>query len=362
MLRRRDLLISLTATGVLAGCGNDPTSPSANTGWPGDLPATSATWQELPVPPMVPRRRPTLTWTGSEVLVTGGEFIPATTPPPCPANADCYFPSNPVTDGAAFDPATGTWRHFDDAPAFHHEPVWTGSLLTDGWTWFDPASGARGQAPWSDLLVYAPAWWSGSEVVCVGTDGSMEPVAHTLWACNPVTGATRTSPVPSPAAGESVSTFGTDHELFVGTSKIIDAECSSGGSCGRLNAWDAVTGSWRAVDGELVASGWDGSRGVGIRWDDSGPVGVVTVDPADGSSSELPALPAALRGSPRLLVGPGRIAVSESGRTAVLDGTQWVALPELTIAPDSVPTVEWAGDRLVAWDDSGRTGRSIQLE
>jgi len=311
---------------------------------------------------------PTLTWTGTELLVTGGSGRVLDPTFTCPPNADCMAPPTaPVEDSGAYDPLTGEWRRFPGANEFHHATTWTGHLLTDGWTWFDPSTGGSGLAPQTNLLVYAPAWWSGTEVLCVGTDGSGQPVPHTLSGWNPVTGATRTSRVPGPDSGESCSTLWAGHELLVGLTQLPDGSTGSG-----VQAYDPARDLWREVPFQDPAAsaavpfgGWDGNRLFGIgRGADEMPR-VDRVDPADGASTPLD-LPEALQ-SPEwaqdLVVGLDHVAVGVGGRYAVLSGDDWTALPALPgVVDGDAVTTAWAGDRLIVWDDSmERTGWSIQV-
>lgn len=71
-------------------------------------------WTQLPDPPLSPRVGASAAWTGSEVIVAGGwDFR-------CPPTASCSLPTEDFMDGAAFDPAAGTWRPIADAPAAFH--------------------------------------------------------------------------------------------------------------------------------------------------------------------------------------------------------------------------------------------------
>lgn len=67
-------------------------------------------------------------WTGTEVLVVGGE--PKST---CPPGGDCTAPDyEPLADGAAYDPETATWRTLADAPlsmSGNARPVVVGELV-----------------------------------------------------------------------------------------------------------------------------------------------------------------------------------------------------------------------------------------
>lgn len=80
---------------------------------PTDQPAPSPRgWEPLPPSPLAPRTNALAFWTGSEVLVLGGE--PETW---CHPGSDCAAPRfAPLADGAAFDPVAGSWRSIATAP------------------------------------------------------------------------------------------------------------------------------------------------------------------------------------------------------------------------------------------------------
>jgi hypothetical protein len=103
MRARRLIALVLLVPFVLTGCGAaaDP-QPS---------PGETARWQRLPDVPLSPRGGPVTVWTGSEVLVIGGE-----TGDICPPNADCAFANESASDGAALDPDRATWRPIAVAP------------------------------------------------------------------------------------------------------------------------------------------------------------------------------------------------------------------------------------------------------
>lgn len=372
MLRRRDLL-ALTAVGALTACSRPAGgSPADVPAWPGELTVLTGGWRELPATPVSPRRAPTLTWTGTELLVTGGVGREVGPPVSCPPGALCVPPETEPLDGSgAFDPVSGTWRRLTGGNVFHHGPAWTGRLLTDGGTWFDPATDQTGRAPENGLLVYAPASWSGTEVLCVGTDGSGQPVPHTLWAWDPSTGATRTSRVPGPDSGETCHLAWAGGELLV-ESTLVPA----GGDVTPVHAYDPQADRWRptalaaSAPGSTPLGSWDGSRLVRLRGSsqDGFPDDVRQldlVDPQDGSSSAVEVPTALTTGgwTPQVVVGPGRVAVGLGGRFAVLDGETWTALPELPdVEATTIPTAAWAGERLVVWDDAmHRTGWSFEM-
>jgi heat shock protein HslJ len=103
MIRR----VAVVACGLvaLAGCAA-PTEP--------DESGASGSWVQLSAPPLSPRTGAATAWTGSEALFLGGD-----TGPPCldtqGSTGDCELPPG-ARDGAAFDPATGTWRTTAEAP------------------------------------------------------------------------------------------------------------------------------------------------------------------------------------------------------------------------------------------------------
>ncbi len=82
--------------------GDTPETPE-----PGEAPAG---WSEVDPGPLSPRQGASLTWTGSEIIVLGGERH---------------------RDGAAFDPGTRTWHGIADPPlpAGVAQTTWTGSEL-----------------------------------------------------------------------------------------------------------------------------------------------------------------------------------------------------------------------------------------
>jgi len=69
-------------------------------------------WQDISTELLSPRADALGVWTGSEVLIIGGESGAG-----CPPIARCPAPeSPPLSDGAAFDPVSGSWRPIADAP------------------------------------------------------------------------------------------------------------------------------------------------------------------------------------------------------------------------------------------------------
>lgn len=100
----------VAAAGVVllaAGCGE--TTAGDAEGSPGD---DGGSWRQVAASPLSPREAPLTVAVGGKVLVIGGSDGP-----PCPPNASCIAPPEPLSDGAAYDPAADTWAPIADAPA-----------------------------------------------------------------------------------------------------------------------------------------------------------------------------------------------------------------------------------------------------
>jgi hypothetical protein len=77
-------------------------------------------WHRIPAPPLSPRGEAQGVWTGREVVVLGGGTQL------CPPSADCASAvGRGLRDGAAYDPASNTWRAIPPAPV----PVVPGDRL-----------------------------------------------------------------------------------------------------------------------------------------------------------------------------------------------------------------------------------------
>jgi len=106
----RILCLLLLAGLTLTGCGSGMTAAAA--------------WKRLPDAPLSQRGGPVVVWTGSEVLVIGGETGDA-----CPPNADCSVANENATDGAALDLEKETWRSIAPAPV--PVPAYSSRALVD---------------------------------------------------------------------------------------------------------------------------------------------------------------------------------------------------------------------------------------
>ena len=164
---------------VVGGCGRSSpysattqesrTPFTTTTGGPPPAPTTTAGsarqsghWQAIDAGPLATRSEPRAVWTGNEVVVVGGLLT------------DQY---QALADGAAFDPARGSWRRIPDRPA-------PGRILV--------------------------AVWTGEEVVTFATDGLGLETLTTGFAFNPATNRWRPVPLPpSPAVPQEAAWTGT---------------------------------------------------------------------------------------------------------------------------------------------------------
>lgn len=108
-------------------------------------------WRSLPVSEVVAREQTVSTWTGREVLVWGGARV--TWPQDLTAGSFRAEDWELLADGAAFDPASDTWRPMPAAPLsarVRPSAAWTGQELL---VW----GGADEQGAANDGAAYDPA-------------------------------------------------------------------------------------------------------------------------------------------------------------------------------------------------------------
>ena len=108
----------IAVAGVVSGCGSTPAERD------GAAETSPAPWVKVARSPLAPREAASMVWTGTEVLVFGGDQEP------CPANASCVASTKPPpVDAAAYNPTTDTWRRVADVP---DGVGWAESAVADG--------------------------------------------------------------------------------------------------------------------------------------------------------------------------------------------------------------------------------------
>ncbi len=207
--------------------------------------ASARRWRDLPPSPLAARSWPGAVWTGSEVLIWGGAmgFDPG---------------DQPVASGAAYDPATATWRTLPEAPVEPNRLVgvtWTGAEMV--------VVGERASA------IYAPAtdsWrpvtqppmsfdtadviWTGKEVVVygepVGEAGRQLPGVADGVILDPITGDWHgLPPVELPAWRGFLGSLGIDansRTMIWNGSRLIVMDYGL-----RVAAFDPVSRTWTSL-------------------------------------------------------------------------------------------------------------------
>jgi hypothetical protein len=255
----------------------DP-SPAAADPWAG----FGVGWTELPAPPE-PRSRPSVAWTGAELVLWGG----------VPAGADTE-----AADGYAFDPAAGTWRTIPAAPVTPTGPsrsVWTGSevVFHPANVAFDPVTNAWRQLPASP---HDPRYretavaWTGSEVIVFGGGDRGTASARRGAAYDP--SADRWRAIAEAPIGLNLSSAAwTGDEVVVFGSLLNDRNVAeTATSVGA--AYDPAADAWRVLppsdlSPQATSAVWVGGRLV--AWDYE--VHAQTYDPAADAWSEPTPLP-----------------------------------------------------------------------
>jgi putative metal-binding protein len=315
---------------------------------------TDDTWQTLKAEPPEPRAEHVGVWTGSEMLVWGGQD---------------GFRWGP--DGARYDPATDTWT----AMSYVNGPgaragatgVWTGTELI---VWGGAPNGTGGAVdtgarynPVTDTWAPTPssgsafaarsnasAVWTGGEIIYWG-GGS-----YTGARFNPATGvwtaiADSTVNVPLPRSGNSAVWTGQYMVIYAGVGAFAH---SDGGR------YDPVSNSWLPVaTGPIAGSGhstvWTGSRM--IVWGGSSNVGGI-YDPVANTwtaTSTGNGVPTARSGHTAVWTGTRMIVWGGSGFTltgGIYDpaSDSWTATVT-TGAPSGRfrHTAVWTGSEMVVW-------------
>jgi hypothetical protein len=404
------LAVGIVASLVAAGgpaTSTSPTQATPRTGQPG--------WSTIAASTVEARFQHTMVWTGTEVVVLGGYGVRG--------DGDA-LDSHPLTSAAAYDPATGLWRTIADYP-FHDDDgtvagaVWTGeevlALASEGalhaWspatdTWRELADGpftgtstavtgvvwtgselvvvnggsGEGGAPDEGTAIYDPGsdtwrsvdqlpitygfadtFWTGSQVVVVGTDQSDQRAHGThglvVVALDLDAGTWREVPG-NPLADIERRNWGfavwTGSELVVGggwaqtaegaaLSEQLVAENRQPTTEERaiiqlygardVAAWDPATDTWRslpdaptAVTGsDRYADSWLGDRALLWSLPDDGPRAAaqpILFDPATGDWTEVPPIPGGFHAEAPA-VWTGEELVIWSGEPASEDTTEW---------------------------------------
>lgn len=377
--RRRTAVASVAAAlvlvggiGVIAGLargGPERSAPAEVSDAATDVEGAPARWVEMPPSPLAPRTGSVGAWTGSELVVVGG-----TTADPCPPGADCAAPSaaNYRRDGAAYDPASDSWRPIADLPTTFRsaQAVWSGDDVVvigdsgawaydpdaDRWRTLDAPPGGRADAGEQTAPVVTPAG-----IVVPSYDQAATGASPDLL-LDPATGTwTR---LPHDPFGESFdrSMAWDGSRLWLLSMGADEHYRASEGARSRLAVLEGgvADGRWRVVDDETppLTYGqrlwWSGDRLVvtprrgflGFTYDIDrrrGRVGEASPWTEVGTREEPEgcALPAAGVGPAWVSGGgPTLVAASDVNDVVAVPGCRGLAAPDVAV---------WAGSDLLVW-------------
>lgn len=353
-------------------------------------------WAPMAESPLAGRGQAQTAWTGTEVLIWGGDG----------AFSDAGGGEPGRSDGAAYDPEADTWRMMAESPlpdpenalgASDHASAWTGSELivwggpgpegaaydpeADSWRSIDPG-------PLDERTQFASVW-TGTELVVIGgstplldqdpEDEEADAAAPDAAAYDPSTD--RWRPLPGTELRRVGQAAWTGEEIVF----VADARDGRGGS-GIALALDPQGGAWRRIADpplarfdappvwtgeELVVVGAEAGATDRRSTDGVALAAAASYDPAQDAwtSIDPPAelgfpmalLPAAVwSGEEVLLVGaPGFGLPGDAPLTGIAfdpDGRTWRALPDPPLSDRGGMASVWTGTELVLWGGAASTG------
>lgn len=406
------VLIALLGTAILLGRTQSTRLPTT-VPQPG-APVASATaaqlaagrWSVLPAAPIAPRDQASVVWTGSDLLVWGGVT---------------YGSGNGIlrADGAAYNPSTGRWRTLSQAPLsarYGQVSVWDGTEMI---VWGGYALSSSTYAGVNDGAAYAPAtdsWrmlpaapmtpttqlvavWTGSEVVLLG-DGPATSITQLGGpfdgaAYDPSTDRWRSVTPPTPPTGHSlmwVSAVQAGAELLAWSDWEINGPCGSGCTTGTtgtdLFRYDERTSTWSVTTADYPLFGvnqalWTGRVAIlrGQTWcgecpEPPQPENTSQYDPATNSWTSLPFDPLAWaspvstwtgdalfsfnpmnRGAGPALNGGSAVTLSPGDASAYDAASGWVRLPPAPFGCNDNPSPVWTGRQVLLYCPGPATAR-----
>jgi hypothetical protein len=257
------------------GCGSPEGSASA---------LAKARWSSFPDGPLAPRSGQVEVWTGHELLIWGGDTVP---------QLGSGAPAVPVADGAAYDPATRTWRLLPPAPLSAREgaaAAWTGTEMVvvggdsagNGSTVFgdaaeyDPATNTWQSLPSLPIepRTDATAIWTGTQLIVIGGkngDGGDALAYEDAAAYDPASNSWATLPAAPAEPGWNVVGV---TQAWTGRQLLMWVTWQKSGSCGNGciyvdpkragYALAAGATAWRklpkqSVESNGAATAWTGS-------------------------------------------------------------------------------------------------------
>jgi hypothetical protein len=297
--------------------------------------------------------------------------------PGCPPNARCAEAGPVELDGAAYDPAAGTWRTIAAAPG----PVEVGAVVVDGDAWFPSPSVAGGTGEPPSVLRYDPdtdTWHevpvpghAGAGYALAGADGRLVLYSTTHERgvtpdlVHDVAGGTWDELPPAPLSPAFDRTIvGAGDRLVLFDHELVPQPGAEAPTLTRAATHDLTTGTWeRLADADILGTspwlvsgdtlvnpalgGADGGE-VG-NWGRTVPYGgILDLGTSPATWRPLPAPPSADATGVGGVVGPdAALYTGLVGSVLDLDAGEWVDLPRLPEAPGESPE-RWADRTVVA--------------
>ncbi len=335
------------STGTTSASATVPTTTGSAT----SAQLAAGRWSSLPAAPIAPRLDPSVVWTGQEMIVWGGASGPGGT--------------QLHADGAAYDPHSGQWHVLPPAPLSPREgqaAVWTGSEMivwggdidlslnrfpvTNDGAAYNPATNTwrlLSPAPLSartDVL----ADWTGSRLILLGGLPAVQTAANSSFSDGAVFDPARNTwqhlAAPQAPAGHRVSwssALQTDGPMLAWSQWWISqprGPYTSAGSGGAdLFAYDESSGRWRLVPQ---------SPGAVQRVDETLPAGRVVV--VRGSFAYCPPCPGKEAPEVTTLYDPA--------------GNTWTTTPADPLGGDDLLSA-WTGQALISFDPGGVDGNIV---
>lgn len=395
-------VVSATTIGDATAPAEATAPPTAGSGSPTG-PGTAATtggatvtaaqlaayrWSELPAAPIAGRIGAATAWTGTEMLIWGGQN----------SKGDKDF-----GDGAAYNPATGQWRTLSASPLNARVPaawVWTGSDLfiwggdkgqRDG-ALYDPATDSWRSVPAPPPTpaatgpttgpLQATAVWSGRDVLLLVWRSGGPSVAAFTYTQGGAGWTERGAITPRASAqiGQVAAAF-VDGAAYswVAWSSILSQTASESSIQDSISGYALDGTTWHEVDqrpalhavGPVVVAGTQVIMGAAQAYQGfhSGPYQIVPgrrIDPATGRSTALPSPTggAAVSSYQIAWTGGALLGYGSDVYTQDPDGTahlpgaatawdptadRWSALAGSPMAFDRSVTGVWTGSELLVW-------------
>lgn len=333
------VVAGVAAVAAVAGFRTTDGDPAA-TGPPSGF----GRWEAAPDAPIGPRFQPVAAWTGAEAVFWAG------------SNEQRSFA---FTDGAAYDPATRSWRELP-VPGWGHPGLtgtWFDGVLfvhaKGGASRFDPASGTTEDLP-AVPGMYLSALVATTDLWAIGpTDDSPDAISVARYDGSGWE-AVRTHVVPEGGGGVLAALRRLETDIVATADEVVLWSSDAGGL-----AYDPSADRWRYLPAPATSDG-AASRAVAVAGRLVVVSGVQTIridvatDDGDGAgwapvASDLPGRE--LSRSSISVAGDWLVVAGPDAPPIVLHTPSggWEVATDAPIATTPAPTAVWTGTQLIFW-------------